>query len=207
MRDETEPTVRRARVRRAEPAARVSQKDVSVRLEAFEWWPISRPRVNEANARTHPKKQIEELRASLREYGQVWPILVGEDDVIIAGHGRLEAARLEELPEVKVLIARGWSAAQCRAFALLDNRIPMNAGWDAEKLASELMRVRSDGGDPLALGFSKGDLAKLSEATTTAPQLGGLTFSIIVRCDGEQHQGEVLAALERQGLKCEAMIS
>jgi ParB-like chromosome segregation protein Spo0J len=160
------------------------------------------------NARTHPKKQIEELRASLRDYGQVWPILVREDGEIIAGHGRRVAAALEGLTEIKVLVARGWSEAQCRAFALLDNRIPLNAGWDAAKLAQELQRVKSDGGNPLAIGFSKGDLRKLDlEPVTTEPQLKGLAFSVIVRCNDEDHQAQVLEMLEDQGLKCEAMIS
>jgi ParB-like chromosome segregation protein Spo0J len=171
-------------------------------------WPIDRPRDSEANARTHPKKQIEELRQSLRDFGQVWPILVREDDEIIAGHGRRVAAALEGFTEIKVLVARGWSEAQCRRFALLDNRIPLNAGWDAAKLQAELMRIKADGGDPLSIGFSKGDLRKLElEPPSVAPQLTGLTFSVIVRCDGEQHQADVLALLEEQGLRCEAMIS
>jgi ParB-like chromosome segregation protein Spo0J len=160
------------------------------------------------NARTHPKKQIEELRASLRDYGQVWPILVREDGEIIAGHGRRVAAALEGLTEIKVLVARGWSEAQCRAFALLDNRIPLNAGWDAAKLAQELQRVKSDGGNPLSIGFSKGDLRKLDlEPVSVEPQLKGLAFSVIVRCNDEDHQAQVLEMLEDQGLKCEAMIS
>ena len=186
----------------------ISAPDVAGRLEAIEWWPIDRPRDSEVNARTHPKKQIEELRASLRDYGQVWPILVREDGEIIAGHGRRVAAALEGMTEIKVLVARGWSEAQCRAFALLDNRIPLNAGWDAAKLAIELQRVRDDGGDPLKIGFSNADLKKLQlEPASTEPQLTGLSFSVIVRCDSEAHQGEVLQMLEDRGLKCEAMIS
>ena len=174
----------------------------------IEVWPIDRPRDSDANARTHPKKQIEELRQSLRNYGQVWPILVREDGEIIAGHGRRVAAALEGWTEIKVIVARGWTAKQCRAFALLDNRIPLNAGWDAKKLAAELQRVRDDGGDPLSIGFSNADLKKLDMApASTEPQLTGLTFSVIVRCDGEVHQHEVLSMLEEQGLKCEAMIS
>lgn len=186
----------------------VSAPDVAGRSDAIEVWPIDRPRDSEANARTHPKKQIEELRASLRDYGQVWPILVREDGEIIAGHGRRVAAALEGMTEIKVLVARGWSEAQCRAFALLDNRIPLNAGWDATKLAMELQRVRDDGGDPLKIGFKAADLKKLNmEPLSSEPQLQGLSFSVIVRCDDEVHQGEVLEMLEERGLKCEAMIS
>ena len=176
--------------------------------DEIELWPIDRPTDSAVNARTHPKKQIEELRASLRDYGQVWPILVREDGEIIAGHGRRVAAALEGLTEIKVLVARGWTEAQCRAFALLDNRIPLNAGWDATKLAAELQKVKADGGSPLSIGFSKGDLRKLDlEPVSTEPQLQGLTFSVIVRCTDEEHQAQVLEMLEEQGLKCEAMIS
>ena len=186
----------------------LSAPDVAGRNDAIEVWPIDRPRDSEVNARTHPKKQIEELRASLRDYGQVWPILVREDGEIIAGHGRRVAAALEGMTEIKVLVARGWSEAQCRAFALLDNRIPLNAGWDATKLAMELQRVRDDGGDPLKIGFRAADLKKLSlDPPSTEPQLQGLSFSVIVRCDDEAHQGEVLRMLEDRGLTCEAMIS
>lgn len=188
--------------------ASTSAPDISGRADPIEIWPIDRPRDSESNARTHPKKQIEELRQSVRAFGQVWPILVREDDEIIAGHGRRVAMALEGFTEIKVLVARGWSEAQCRAFALLDNRIPLNAGWDATKLAAELQRVRGDGGDPLKIGFSNADLKKLQlEPPSTEPQLTGLSFSVIVRCDDETHQGEVLRMLEDEGLTCEAMIS
>src|SRR4249919_3003794 len=115
----------------------------------IEVWGIEEPRDSAANARVHPKEQIEELRESLRAYGQVWPILVREDGEIIAGHGRREAARLEGMQRIKVLVARGWTEKQCRAFALLDNQVPLNAAWDNEKLARELAGLREDGEDIL----------------------------------------------------------
>lgn len=176
----------------------------------IEMWPIDRPIDSQANARIHPQKQIEELRHSLRTYGQVWPILVREDGEIIAGHGRRAAAALEGLKEIKVLVAKGWTEAQCRAFALLDNRIPLNAGWDPAKLAAELQRVKDDGTNPLDIGFTHRDVQLLlapKDPTATEPKLTGLTFSVIVRCTGEEHQGEVLRMLEERGLECEAMIS
>jgi hypothetical protein len=199
--------VEKPRIRSKKPPKKTVADDAA-RSDVIEIWPIDRPRDSEANARTHPKKQIEELRRSLRDYGQVWPILVREDDEIIAGHGRRVAAKLEGMKEIKVLVARGWSEKQCRAFALLDNRIPLNAGWDPDKLSAELLRVQADGGNPLDLGFSNGDLKKLQiEPLSAEPQLTGLTFAVIVRCDSEAHQSEMLRMLEDRGLKCEAMIS
>lgn len=175
----------------------------------IEMWPIARLVADERNARTHPKKQIEELRQSFRDYGQVWPVLIREDGTLIAGHGRVEAMRLEGMSEVKAIVARGWSDRQCRAFALLDNRVPLNAGWDSAKLAQELLHLRDDGIDLLDIGFSKGDLARLvpEREADTGAKVGGLIFSVVVRCDSEAHQAEVLERLEREGLKCEALIS
>ena len=182
---------------------------VQTQADTIETWPIDQPRDSEANARTHPAKQIEELRRSLRTYGQVWPILVREDGEIIAGHGRRQAAKLEGLTEIKVLVARGWTEAQCRAFALLDNRVALNAGWDAKKLAAELTRIRSDGTDALTIGFSKADLKRLDLGPPdVSPQLSNLLiFSVMVRCDDEEHQAQVLEMLEAKGLKAEAIIS
>ena len=96
---------------------------------AIETWPIDRPRPYERNARTHSPEQIEQLRNSFRTYGQVWPILVREDGTVISGHGRIEAAKAEGFGTLQVIVARGWTPEQCRAFALLDNRVPLNAGW------------------------------------------------------------------------------
>jgi ParB-like chromosome segregation protein Spo0J len=196
--------------RRKQGIATAASPVPDVPSDVIEMWPIDRPRDSEANARIHPAKQIEELRHSLRTYGQVWPILVREDGEIIAGHGRRQAALLEGMKEIKVLIARGWTPAQCRAFALLDNRVPLNAGWDPAKLAIELQRVKDDGTDPLAIGFTARDVEMLlapKDPAATEPQLSGLTFSVVVRCKDEEHQGEVLRMLEESGLECEAMIS
>src|SRR4051812_39274449 len=91
---------------------------------AIETWPVDRLKPYDRNARVHGKEQIQQLRASFREFGQVWPILVRADGTIIAGHGRLEAATAEKFKEVQVIVANGWTEQQCRAFGLLDNRVP-----------------------------------------------------------------------------------
>lgn len=177
-------------------------------FEAVEVWPIDKPRDNEANARTHPRKQIDELRESFRRYGQVWPILVNEEGEIIAGHGRRVAAALEGHKTIRVIVARQWTAAQCRAFSLMDNKVAMNASWDAAKLTAELKRVRDDGDNPLQIGFTRTDLKRLQIAEeSAAPQLGELVFSVIVRCESEAQQRELLRKFEAQGLTCEALIS
>jgi ParB-like chromosome segregation protein Spo0J len=82
------------------------------------------------HARKHSADQMAQLRGSFKKFGQVWPILVREDGTIIAGHGRLEAAKLEGFTEVRVIIAKGWSEEQCRVFGLLDNKVALQT-WTA----------------------------------------------------------------------------
>lgn len=128
---------------------------------AIETWPVDRPKPYERNARTHSKKQVKQLAESFRQYGQVWPLLVREDGTLIAGHGRLEAARAAGLTEVRVIVAAGWTEEQCRAFGLLDNRVPLNAEWDEEALAAELKDLAGFGVDLGGLGFDAAELASL----------------------------------------------
>lgn len=102
------------------------------------------------NARQHPAEQIEQIRQSLREYGFTVPILIREDGTVIAGHGRLEAARKESFADVPVVVAKGWTDEQCRAYALIDNRLSEQSAWDANRLAEELQALQAQGVD---LGF------------------------------------------------------
>jgi DNA modification methylase len=96
---------------------------------------------NPRNARCHPTKQVRQIADSIREFGFVVPILVDEHGVIIAGHGRLEAAIFLGLSEVPVIEIHGLSSAKKRSLALADNKIADNAGWDREILAVELSEL------------------------------------------------------------------
>jgi ParB-like chromosome segregation protein Spo0J len=95
------------------------------------------------NARTHPKRQIEQIKASITEFGFTNPILADPDGHIIAGHGRLQAARAMGLAEVPVIALSGLSETQKRALRIADNKIALNAGWDLEILQSELSELAS----------------------------------------------------------------
>ena len=90
------------------------------------------------NARTHSKKQIRQISESISNFGFTVPILIDEKGVIIAGHGRFEAAKLLGLTEVPVIIQEGLSEAKKRALLIADNKIAQNAGWDRERLAHEI---------------------------------------------------------------------
>ena len=99
------------------------------------------------NARTHTDAQVAQIAASIREWGWTNAVLVGEDGTIIAGHGRVLAAQRLGIAEVPVMVARGWSEAQRRAYVIADNAIPLNAGWDLDKLKIELADLSVAGFD------------------------------------------------------------
>jgi len=123
------------------------------------------------NARSHSEAQIAEIAGSIRAFGFANPILVGEDGDVIAGHGRLAAARLLGMSEVPVIVLSGLSEVERRQLVLADNRIGLNAGWNAEMLGLELKDLSDLGADLSLLGFDKKELA-----AALAPDIGdGLT--------------------------------
>lgn len=114
------------------------------------------------NARTHSDEQVAEIAASIREFGFTNPILLGEDRTVIAGHGRLAAARRLDLAEVPTITLSGLSEAQRRALVLADNRIALNAGWDPDLLKVEIGDLVDAQFDVSLLGFSDAELASLT---------------------------------------------
>lgn len=115
------------------------------------------------NARTHSDEQVAQIAASIREWGWTIPVLVDEAGTLIAGHGRLLAAQVLGLPEVPVMVARGWSEAKRRAYALADNRLALNAGWDEDMLALEVSALEAEGFDLDLLGFDPEELDRLMD--------------------------------------------
>jgi len=97
----------------------------------------------------------------MREWGWTNPILVDEQSMIIAGHGRVEAARKLGLAEVPVMVARGWSEAKKRAYVIADNQLALNARWNEEMLAAELTDLQSLGADLDLIGFDAKELSRL----------------------------------------------
>ena len=112
----------------------------------------------ERNARTHSPAQIEQLRRSLREFGFVTPVLIDGAGNVIAGHGRLEAARLEGIEDAPCVLVEHLTDAQRRAYILADNRLAESAGWDEELLSSELLDLRDAGMDLTVAGFAAADI-------------------------------------------------
>ncbi len=112
------------------------------------------------NARTHPEAQVDQIAASIREFGWTNPILVDGNDVI-AGHGRLQAAVKLGMESVPCLEVTGLTADQKRAYIIADNRLAEVAGWDYGILAGELQEIRMGEADLAALGFTARELDEL----------------------------------------------
>lgn len=107
----------------------------------IEYRPLSDIRPDPGNARTHSGRQIKQLEASLREFGFVNPLLVDESYELIAGHGRLRAARNIGLTELPVIVIPGLSVAEKKTLRIADNKIALNAGWDTDLLRIELKAI------------------------------------------------------------------
>lgn len=131
--------------------------------QRIELWPVERLKPYERNARTHSADQVAKIAASIAEFGFTNPILVDSADGIIAGHGRLAAAKELGMPDVPVIVLDHLSDAQRRAYILADNRLALDAGWDNEMLAQELAALQDDGFDLELTGFSDDELADLLE--------------------------------------------
>jgi DNA modification methylase len=126
----------------------------------FEHWPLDKLVPSPRNARTHTDAQVAEIAGSIRAFGFANPILVSEEGDVIAGHGRLAAARQLGLQTVPVIKIGGLSEIERRQLVLADNRIALNAGWDTEMLALELKDLSNLGADLLLLGFTDRELAE-----------------------------------------------
>jgi DNA modification methylase len=133
--------------------------------DKVERWPIAKLVPYARNARTHSEEQVSQIAASIREWGWTNPILVTDKGTIIAGHGRVLGARKLGLADVPVMVARGWSKAQIQAYALADNKLALDAGWDEAMLALEIGELQELGFDIGLIGFTDTEIATLTENT------------------------------------------
>lgn len=113
------------------------------------------------NARTHSPEQITKLRASLREFGFINPVIIDKNYGVIAGHGRLEAAKAEGFDQVPCVLVDHLTEAQKKAYILADNRMAMDAGWDEELLRIEIEALQAEAFDVGLTGFDEKELADL----------------------------------------------
>ena len=113
------------------------------------------------NSRTHSSDQVAQIAKSIEEFGWTNPLIIGDDNGLIAGHGRLAAAKLLGLKTVPCLRLSGLSDAQKRAYVIADNKLALNAEWDKEILSLELAYLKNQGFDTSLIGFSEHELLEL----------------------------------------------
>ncbi len=126
-----------------------------------ERWPLDRLIPHARNARTHSETQIAQIAGSIAEFGFLNPVLVGDDGVLVAGHGRILAARKLGLHEAPVIVLAHLTPTQRRALMIADNQIALNAGWNEEMLSAELASLKEEAFDLELLGFDDADLDRL----------------------------------------------
>jgi ParB/RepB/Spo0J family partition protein len=127
-------------------------------VESIELWPLAKILPNPHNPRKHPRKQIDSIVKSMEVFGFNNPILVRENGSIVAGHGRLEAAKRLDLPEAPVIVLDHLTEAEARAYLIADNKTQEASAWDEGLLAQNIKLLAEDEGATLALeamGFAQ----------------------------------------------------
>jgi ParB-like chromosome segregation protein Spo0J len=131
----------------------------------IEFWPIDKPIPFARNARKIPQAALDKVAASIREFGWQQPIVVDGEDVVVAGHVRLLAARQLGEKNVPVHVATGLTSGQIQAFRLMDNRSHEETGWDLELLGLEMAELQELNVDVTLTGFDAAELSKLIDST------------------------------------------
>ena len=177
--------------------------------EKSELWDIDRLIPYAKNSRTHSEEQIAQIAASMREWGFTNPVLIDPAGNIIAGHGRLLAARKLLIDKIPVVIADGWTDAQKRAYIIADNKLALNAGWDDRNLGLEFDDLADLGFDLELTGFTLDEINELSgfEDEESAPKEAKYSsvFEVIVQCNDEDEQESIYNLLTDKGLKCRVL--
>src|SRR3984893_13914288 len=129
--------------------------------DRVERWPIERLIPYANNPRLHSEADLDKLDASIRKWGWTMPVLVDKEGDLIAGALRVRAAIRLGLTEVPVIVARGWSEEEKRAYRLADNQLAARATWDPEQLYNELQALKFSGFDLDPIGFEPDQLATI----------------------------------------------
>lgn len=180
-----------------------------------EWWPIERVIPYARNARKCPQSAVNKVAKSLAEFGWNQPIVVDSKGVIVVGHTRLKAAQQNAYAQVPVVVAAHLSASQIKAYRIADNRTHEETDWDLDLLRDEAATLTL--GEITLTGFDLGELFPSEETQKDEAARAGkqrdiasseaLQFRVVVDCEGEAHQGELLDRFKAEGLKCRALIS
>jgi ParB-like chromosome segregation protein Spo0J len=164
--------------------------------------PIDSLTCDPANARRHPQRNLEQIKASLQRFGQQKPIVVDATNTVRAGNGTLEAAKALGWKTIAIVRSE-LQKTELTAYAIADNRSAELAEWDAEILAATL--ADEEIGD---VGFLDEEIAKLTEERIDEPSLDlpAEKWLVVVTCRDEMHQAELLERFAADGLTCKALV-
>jgi len=210
------PTNRRVKMRKQPPAPATREK-FRERTDEETSWPASETELRDINdiapyprnPRLHGEGQIEQIASSIKRWGFTIPLLVDEAGQLIAGHARHEAAKRLDLKRVPVMVARGWSEAQKRAYVIADNQLASLSSWDRESLAYHMQLV-DDSELAKAIGFSDADLRSLCDADAVMDErqnadVGGSRFMLLLEFDDEPTLQSHFDELRGRGLRVKVM--
>jgi ParB-like chromosome segregation protein Spo0J len=166
------------------------------------------PYVN--NARTHSDEQVDQIASSIKEFGFRSPVLVGKDNMIIAGHGRVLAAKKLGLKTIPYIDCSDMTEIQTKAYILADNRIALNAGWDAQMLSLEIQGLAVSDIDMQLLGFTDKELDQyLGNAEDDV--IGDETIDdgnknlLMIECITENELQQLFDEMKERGFECKIL--
>lgn len=176
------------------PASKVEMRNVSELV----------PYAN--NSRTHSPQQVDQIAASINEWGWTVPVLVDEKGMLIAGHGRIMAAQKLGIEKVPTMTAEGWTETQKKAYVIADNKLALNADWNMELLSVELQELQELDFDIQLTGFDISELEDFiddEEAVKLNEEEYVEVFNVVVECRDETEQESIYNEMIERGLKCQ----
>lgn len=162
------------------------------------------------NARIHTSEQVTRIAASIKEFGFINPVLIDKNNGIIAGHGRVEAAKNLNMETVPCIFVEHLTEIQKRAYILADNKLALDSGWDEEMLKIELEELSESNFDIDFLNFdidlNKDAELEISENTTPEKEIEYKEqYGVIVMCKDEQEQEKIYDELSERGYDCKVV--
>jgi len=176
----------------------------------IESWPIEKPIAYARNARKISEAAVAKVAASIKEFGFRQPLVVDSEAVIICGHARLLAAKRLGLKEVPVHVAIGLTPAQVKAYRLMDNRSHQETSWDIDLLPLEFADLKDLSIDLSLTGFDDLQVMRfLNGGSAAGPgfNVGDIAFKIVLDCDSEVQQAELLRRFTDEGYTCRPLIA
>jgi ParB-like chromosome segregation protein Spo0J len=162
------------------------------------------------NSRTHSDSQIEQLVASLKEFGFTNPILIDDKNGIVAGHGRIKAAQVLGMETVPTIKLGNLTDEQRRAYIIADNKLALNAGWDNDLLSFELQDLQDAGFDLSLTGFTDAEIEALKFTDEDVDEdhkepTDETRNTLLIECTGERELETLYEEMQKRGFECKIL--